>query len=205
MSHVGKLFSRQWKVILIAGALVGVLSLGVSLIAPLEYKADAELLILIRQQVNTDPLTVSRAQERIAEQLARAVETDAFFDQVMAGETITPGIIAKFDIDNERKKRKRWHKSIDARAEFGTSLLTVSAFDTDRDQAEALADLVATTLVQESLDYVGIIVSASVVNNPIASAWPVRPNILLNTLLGFLVGVIGMGWLVLSRTRGRIL
>lgn len=204
MHNFVKMFTRQWKLLLTAGVLVALLSLGVSLIAPLEYRADTEILILSLKQSGTDPLATSRAQERIAEQLALAVETDAFFEQVQGSGGLSDELRAMFPDDDPRKRRKRWQKSVDASALFGTSILTVSAYNTDREEAELLASQVAETVFKNGSEYVGTPIVARVVNESIASVWPVRPNLLINTALGFIVGIIGMGWLLVRRSRSGI-
>lgn len=202
MSHISKMLSRQWKVLLVAGLLVSLLMVGIGLISPLEYRADAELLILTRQQSGTDPLTVARAQEQIAGQLAENVEKDLFYNQVIADNTLPSEVVERFtSIEDDRKRRKAWNKAVEARANVGTSLLTLTAYDTNAEHAEQLASQMAQTLIQNGTEYVGTLVVGRVVNEPIATDWPVRPNIFLHALFGFIIGIMGMGWLLIKRSK----
>jgi len=62
-----------------------------------------------------------------------------------------------------------------------------------------LAAASADALVARGWEYVGGDVTMKVVNNPIATRWPVRPNLVLNALLGFVVGTLLMGLLVVRK------
>ena len=79
----------------------------------------------------------------------------------------------------------------------GTSLLSVTAFDTDQKQAEVLAGAVAFVLQTRGAEYTGADVEIKVVDTPVLSRFPVRPNYVLNLIFGALVfGLIAAGNLV---------
>lgn len=204
MSSVIAVLTRQWKLPVFAGIFVALLSFFVGIVLPSDYKAETDLLILTRQS-GTDPLTTARAQERIAETLARTVETDAVYAQVMARPDLSED--AKNDLRNSdsRKQRKQWERQVDARAIFGTNMLRVSAYGNTKEQAQDLARAVSQTMIQNGSEYVGTLIVARVVNEPIAGAWPARPNPLVNAGVGFVVGVLAMGWLVVSRGKRSII
>ena len=94
--------------------------------------------------------------------------------------------------DHERVKRKRWERSIRPSVVFGTGVLHISAYSPSSTQAMLLSGAVAETLVEKGWEYVGGDVNIKLVNAPVVTRFPVRPNILLNTLLGFLVGALFM-------------
>lgn len=204
MRHITSLLQRQWKLLAITGALGALVFLGGSLLFPLEYRADADVLILTRQQSGADPLSLSRAQERITETIAATIETDSFYEQVVSGDA-GRFVREQFDIENDRQRRSAWEDAVEARAQYGTNVMTISAYATSREQAERLAAAVAETIAQNGSEYVGTVIISRVVNQPIASRFPVRPNLLVNAVLGFLIGVIVMGWVVVQRRRPRVL
>ena len=81
---------------------------------------------------------------------------------------------------------------------YGTGVLNVSAYSPDPTQAMQLAGAASDTLVSKGWQYVGGDVTLQVVNHPVVSKWPVRPNLVVNAFLGFLVGVL-MGALIVVR------
>ena len=81
---------------------------------------------------------------------------------------------------------------------YGTGVLNISAYSTDPKQAMALAGASSDTLVSKGWQYVGGDVTLQVVNHPVVTKWPVRPNLFINAVLGFVVGLL-LGALVVTR------
>ncbi|MBU0596997.1 hypothetical protein KKA94_02435, partial [Patescibacteria group bacterium] len=139
-----KTFFKRWKILVLVGILVAILSSAVSLLFPIEYRADTEVLIISRQQYGVDPYTVAKSAERIAESLSQAIKTDDFYQRVL--ESSDQSIdTSRFTNVEERIKRKRWQKAVEAKAVFGTSLMTISAYHKDPNQAAILAKAVSDT------------------------------------------------------------
>ncbi|MBU1896036.1 hypothetical protein KJ641_04170 [Patescibacteria group bacterium] len=199
-----KTFFKRWKILVLVGILVAILSSAVSLLFPIEYRADTEVLIISRQQYGVDPYTVAKSAERIAESLSQAIKTDDFYQRVL--ESSDQSIdTSRFTNVEERIKRKRWQKAVEAKAVFGTSLMTISAYHKDPNQAAILAKAVSDTIVLHGSSYVGTLINIKVVNTPVVSRWPARPNILLNAFLGFLIGILIMGVAVVKKGRRRLI
>lgn len=153
------------------------------------------LLVLQDLGVSTDAYTASRSEERIAENLSTLVYTSTFFDQVVtSGFQIDTSTFPKDD----RKRRKEWSKTVDATVTHGTGLLTITAYDTDVFQAEQLVRAVAFVLTDHAKDYTsGGGVQVRLVDAPLNSRWPVKPNILANVISGLFLGVLAGGLYVL--------
>lgn len=198
--HPARLLKKRAKVIGIAGLLVGLIALLVSLLMPLEYRADAQVLIISQSRYGVDPYTVVRSAERVGENIAQVMETDDFYQKVVSQSSF--GLdTRRFENVPERTKRKRWIKAIDGSVVFGTGVMNVSAYHKDKNQARAFATAASRALVEKGWEYIGGDVTIKIVNNAVASKWPVRPNLLLNTLLGFLVGVLVMGAAIVGRKK----
>jgi len=188
---------KGWKMLLGLGIILAVLSGALSLLFPLEYRADASVLIVSKSRYGVDPYTVVKSAERVGENLAQVMRTDDFYKKVKAQEGYTIDW-QTFDALSERKKRKKWQKNMQGSVVFGTGVLNISAYSTDPKQALDIAGASAATLVSKGWQYVGGDVTLQVVNSPVVSEWPVRPNIIMNALLGFLVGGL-LGAFVVSR------
>ncbi len=183
---------------ILSGILIGLVSLLVSLLFPLQYRADAQVFIISKSRYGVDPYTVVKSAERVGENMAQVLKTDDFYQKVITQEGYTLDL-KQFEGVPERIKRKRWQKTIQSSVVFGTGVLNVSAYHTDPNQAKAFAGATVDTVVSKGWEYVGGDVTMKVVNNPVVSRFPVRPNVIANTVLGFVVGVLLMGVFVLRR------
>jgi capsular polysaccharide biosynthesis protein len=188
-----------WPTILFGAAIGLLLSVLLSFLRPLEYSSVTR--ILITQELGAvDAYTASRSAERIADDLANVVYTSTFYDKVME---------APFDIDesyfptDDKKKREAWEKAVTISVTRGTGLLTITAYHTDVAQAEQIARGVAGVLTSEGWTYTsGGNITVKVVDEPLDSKWPVRPNILINAFSGFVLGALGgVGYILIQTER----
>jgi len=130
--------------------------------------------------------------------LAQVIKTSDFYDKVLTNQNFSLDR-SYFENISEREKRKRWQKTVDGSVVFGTGILNISAYHKNPDQAVAYASALIETLVTKGAEYVGDDVSMKVVNQPVVTNLPVRPNFLMNGLVGFIVGLCIMAFLVLRR------
>ncbi len=192
------LLLKRWKAIFVFGLIVGAVSVAVSFLFPLEYRADAQVLIISRSRTGVDPYTVVKSAERVGENVAQVMKTNDFFEKVM----VQPGYSldqSKFAGITERKKRKLWQKTVQTSVVYGTGILNISAYDTDPQVAIDYAGAAADTLSARGWEYVGGDVTIKVVNQPVASKWPARPNLPVNFAAGFVVGLALMSLLTLRK------
>ncbi|EKD67273.1 MAG: hypothetical protein ACD_48C00502G0004 [uncultured bacterium] len=185
------------KILLALGLVTAVLAAGATFLFPLEYRADASVLIISKSRYGVDPYTVVKSSERVGENIVQIIGTDDFYDKVKVQEGYTVDWNV-FDNLDARNKRKEWQKHVQGSVVYGTGVLNVSAYSPDPTQAMQLAGAASDTLVSKGWQYVGGDVTLQVVNHPVVSKWPVRPNLVVNAFLGFLVGVL-MGALIVVR------
>lgn len=193
---------RRWHSILFFGLLGLVLALIISFIQPLRYSSTVRLLILQNLGSSVDAYTASRSEERIAENLSTIVYTSTFFDQVFSsGFQIDTKNFPKDDI----KRRKEWAHTVDATVSHGTGLLTITAYHKDVTQAEQLVRAISFVLTQHVKEYTsGGNVEMRLVDAPLSSQWPVKPNILANIASGFFLGgLVGVAFILLQLERIR--
>ena len=191
-----------WHSILLFGLLGLVLALIISFVQPLRYSSTARLLILQDVGSSVDAYTASRSEERIAENLATIVYTSTFFDQVLgSGFSIDSGFFPKEDL----KRRRLWSKTVNATVSRGSGLLTLSAFHKDVHQAEQIVRAVSFVLTERAAEFTsGRSIQVRVVDSPLNSRWPVKPNIIANIISGFFLGVlVGIGFVLVQTERIR--
>jgi len=194
--------TNAWQTIIMFGLLGLVLSLVISFVQPLRYASTARLLILQNIGTQVDAYTASRSEERIAENLSTIIYTSTFFDQVME---------SGFDIDedvfpfDDVRRRRVWRKTVSATVSRGSGLLSISAYHQDIKQAEQIVRAVAFVLTNRVGEFTsGGNVQVRLIDAPLNSRWPVKPNVLANLLSGFfLAGFVGIGYVLLQSERLR--
>jgi len=195
-----QLLLKRWKIILFVGGIFAVLVLGLSAVFPLDYRADAQILIIPRASYGVDSYTAIKSAERIGDNIAQVVKTGNFYDKVTALPQYAGQIDwSRFQNVSDRVVRKRWQKTVDASVVYGTGVLNISTYHRRPDQAKLLASAVTDALVAYGYEYVGGEVTIKVVNLPIATLLPARPNLVLNFLAGFVFGALLMGTVVVRK------
>jgi len=165
---------------------------------PLEYRADAQVFIISQSQQGVDPYTTVKSAERIGENLSELLKTDDFFVKVSNQDGYNLDV-SEFTSLNDRKRRKLWEQSVHGSVVYGTGVFSISAYHRSQEQAKALAGAAANTLVANGWQYVGGDVIIRLVNPPVVTQYPVRPNLLVNIVLGFLFGVLFISVFVIRK------
>ena len=188
-----KIIEKNWQTLVLIVLALVFLSLVFSLFRPLEYRSRVELLIIQKQSFSMDAYAAARASEKLANNLSAVIETRSFLDKVIE---ISPKTDWSDFAVSEKKLRKMWQKKVDGTVSTQASILTVDVFDVDKERANLIAGAVAQVLTTNANEYHGggSDVSIKIVNQPLASDYPVRPNILANgfsaIVLGLLFGLV---------------
>jgi len=185
---ITQLLERHWKAIAVSALATMALAAALSFVRPLEYSSTMRLLIIQQSGVNLDPYTAIRSAERIADNLSQVIYTSVFFDKVSA---------AGFDIDRsyfdpvESKRRKQWSDMVSTQVTHETGFLQISVYHKDKEQASEIARAIAFVLTTEGNQFIGgRDLEIRLVDTPLQSRFPVRPNVPLNAFLGAVIGVI---------------
>ncbi len=190
-----------WHTIIVMAAVGLLLGVVMSLLRPLEYSSTTRLLI-IQQLGAVDAYTASRSAERVAEDITNIIYTSTFFEKVMASST---QINQEYFPTDDQRRRTKWGKAVDATVTRGTGLLQIRVYHPDVSQAELIARALASVVVTEGWQYTsGGSISIQLVDEPLNSRWPVRPNIPLNAFAGAVLGgLAGVGFVILKAERIR--
>jgi len=195
--------NRHWKFMLAISLITTVLSVVVSVVlSPLEYRAQVRLFIsptVSPSGVLYDDYTALKSAEQIGQTLSNVIRTTLFQDKVIAAISDAKDITLQelVDVsDDQYSRRTKWQSQVDPLVLKGTGILTISTFDVDKVRAESLATVVANVAIQEVPNYVPGKVTVRIVDPALATQYPVRPNIPLRALFGFIFGGLfaGMYW-----------
>lgn len=192
MSHVSHTILKHLKLIIVWGVLLAIVTGGVSMLFPKQYSADGQVLVISRDRSGVDPYTQAKSAERIGENLAQVMRTSDFYDKVMELTTY-PFDKSRWNQLSEREQRKKWREDVQASVVYGTGLLNVRVYSFNKSDVYNLAMAVTQTVASRGWEYLGGDVTLKVVNTPLVSRWPARPNILLNMIIGFVAGVLLAG------------
>lgn len=190
-----------WLTILLSGIIGMALAVVLSFLRPLEYSSTTQ--ILITQELGAvDAYTASRSAERIADDLANIVYTSTFFDKVLASGY---NVDSTYFSTDATKRRTEWQDAVNATVSRSSGLLSITAYHPDVTQAQELAQAVAYVLTTQGWTYTsGGNITVQVVDEPLNSRYPVRPNLLINGLSGLILGLLGAtGYLLISSERTR--
>ena len=196
--HPIKKLLKRWKLIFLVSIILALLSGLVTLLFPLDYRADAQVLIVSKSRYGVDPYTVVKSAEWVGENIAQVMKTNDFYNKVMNQEGFAINK-TRFQNVTERQKRKVWQKVMNGSIVYGTGVLNVSAYSPDQQDAKQLAGAAASALVEKGWEYVGGDVTIKIVNPPVVTKYPARPNILINIFLGFIVGGLLAGVKVVKK------
>ena len=166
--------------------LIGVIFTAVQ---PFKYGTKSKLLIVQSYDGVVDPYTASRSNEYLSNILASVVTSESFFYEALGfGYRIDQGYFpARPD-----KRLKEWSKTVSADAINDTGIIAVNVFHKDKYQAEQIAEAVNYILKTKNGLYHGggDKVSVKVIDPPIVSRFPIKPNVILNLALAFALGFI---------------
>lgn len=185
---ITQLLERHWKTIAVSALITMALATGLSFVRPLEYSSTMRLLIIQQSGVNLDPYTAIRSAETIANNLSQVIYTSVFYDKVTG---------AGFNIDksyfdaNESKRRLQWSRMVSTSVAHESGFLMVTTYHKNKDQASEIARAIAFVLTTEGNSFIGgRDLEIRLVDTPLQSRFPVRPNIPLNAFLGAVIGVV---------------
>ncbi len=158
-------------------------------IQPFKYGSSFKLLIIHNFRTNTDPYIASKSNEYLSGILAKVIYSNSFFTKV-AG--------TGFNIDEDyfgkdtKERIERWEKTVVAKAISDTGIISVDVYHPDRYQAEQIARAIVFSLQASHSLYHGYgdNVTIKVIDKPITSDWPIKPNIILNLVTAIAFGLI---------------
>lgn len=187
MTYLNKLKNHKNSVFSLTISLVAIVII-ISLLLPQQYGSTTRLLIIQNQSQSVDSYLAAKAAEKIGKIFSEVVYSSSFFDKVW-----TSGYnIGRDWGETERARRKLWQQRIDIKMVSQTSLLEITGYSTDRNEAEQLAQAVSAIIISQGTEYYGPTdqVQIKQVDKPITSRYPVKPNLLVNGLEALGLGLV---------------
>ena len=147
------------------------------------------LVIQKQPEDKVDAFSAAKSAEYLSDIFSKVIYSDSFINDVIGSPL---NISRRFSADKEDRK-KEWEKDVKVKKINNTGILEISVFDLSRKEAEKIVQAITWNLSTNNGKYHGggekIVVNA--IDGPITSQNQARPNVLLNSLLAFLIGIIG--------------
>lgn len=164
------------------------LLIGASFVLIQDFKFGTKSRVLVIQEGygRVDPFAVSRSVEYLSDLFSRVVYSNSFFMLVMNSD---------FDFDRSYfgddsiRQEKKWKRTLSTRAVENSGIINISVYHPDAYQAKQIGLAVNHILITQNQNYQGLgdSVKISVLDQPVVSRYPVKPN-----LLFYLFVVIGL-------------
>jgi len=166
----------------------GVVALVLSFASPLQYRAVMRLLIIQATSPTLDAFTAGKYSEKVGRNFGNVIASSSFLERVLLA---NPKVDALAFPKDERKRRRAWQRTVESSVVSETSVMELRVYHKRPAQAHAIAEGIGNVLVRDAQEYTGgRDIAVKVIDSPIVSRFPVRPNIPLNTLLGLILGAL---------------
>jgi capsular polysaccharide biosynthesis protein len=183
------LISNKKMTILSVAVLFLLIGAIVTVIQPLKYQAHSEVLVVQDFNAGIDNYAAARSNEYLSNLLTKVIPSSSFFQSVIRSDSNIDPSYFTFD-DNE--KTKNWQKSVKAQAIFETGIIKIDVYHSNSDQALLISTAVNNVLRSRNGEYQSSGKNATIkmIQEPIVSNWPVKPNIPVNLAVSFFLGII---------------
>lgn len=178
---------RNFKTLLLIAVLLTAISLAVSLFQTPKYKASAKLLVVFQEKDATS-FDANRTSGYVTNVLSEVAYSNSFINAVFESDTNIKDELGADIV----KRQNNWKDTAVIRAEDTKGIIAIDVLHRDRDQAKRLAQAITQVLTTKHQNYhgAGELVTIRVIDAPAVSNRYAQPNIPLNALLGFVIGII---------------
>jgi capsular polysaccharide biosynthesis protein len=162
-----------------------------TVVQPFKYGSKAQVLI-IQDSVSLDAYTAAKSTEYLSNILAKVISSNSFFENVLnSGYAVSKNYFGQ----TVKDQMKIWNKTVSAKSNSDSGIISINVYHKDRSQTDLIARAVVYTLQTKHGLYHGGAdnVSIKVIDEPITSKYPVKPNLILNFSLALVLGLIFSG------------
>lgn len=159
-----------------------------------KYGTKSKLLVIQKGASGVDPFAVSRSVEYLSGLFSQVVYSNSFFESVVKSEGYN--IDANYFTSDSTKQMKLWRRTVSAKSLENTGIINISVYHPDPVQAKQIALAVNNVLMTQNARYQGLgdSVEVSILDQPIVSNYPIKPNLLLNFAV-ILFGSLAAGFI----------
>jgi len=187
----------NWRNILNIMIIVIIFTIFFTILRPLKFKSSARLLVVQDYGQSFDTYSTSKSTQYLSDILSEVIYSTSFFNEVIQSDF---NIETNYFSAKQLKRKKQWDKMISAKPLTGTGIIEIAIYHQSKNQAEQIMKGITYVLTTKHSLYHGggDKVSVKIIDEPITSNLPVKPNILVNLILAAIFGILlGIGFIYL--------
>ena len=152
-----------------------------------EYSSVSQVLIIQEQEHKMDAYLASKSSESLAKNLRKAILTSSFRNKVLEDMTDLDLNISK----SEKSRRKEWLETVNVKIIPNTSILEIKSYHSSAFQSEKILNKILSILLKNHQLYHGggEDIRLEIINNPLTSNYPTKPNWALNLFLSLILAI----------------
>lgn len=180
---------KQGKGIIISLTIIFlIIGLIVSLAQPLKYRSRSRLLI-VQPNASADAYTVARSNEYIGSLISRVIYSGSFLDSLKSSNTVFD---RNYFSGTYKDSVKKWNKTVFARSGGDTGIIDIEMYHTNPEEAKRLSLAVNQLITSGEGPYKFESGEnrITVIDQPVVSTFPVKPNLPVNLSLSLLFGFL---------------
>ncbi len=189
LQHVVQLVRKRKKAIAAIMALFLVIGAVVVFAQRFKYSSTSQVLVVQEYNRTVDAYTASKSSEYLSSVLANVITSNSFFTKVKE---------AGFGIDTDyfgseaKDEMEMWQETVSAKSINDSGIISISVYHPDRAQAEKIVRAINHVLMTQHTAYHGSgdSVKIRLIDQPITSKLPVKPNIPLTAALAIGLGFV---------------
>ncbi len=189
LQHFVQLVRNRKKTIVAIMAIFLVIGAVVIFSQRFKYSSSSQVLVVQEYNRTVDAYTASKSSEYLSSVLANVITSNSFFTKVKE---------AGFGIDTDyfgteaKDEMKTWQETVSAKSLNDSGIIAISVYHPDRAQAEKIVRSINYVLMTQHTAYHGSgdSVKIRLIDQPITSKFPVKPNIPLTVVLAIGLGFV---------------
>ena len=165
-----------------------IIGLIITLVQPLKYRSKSRLLIL-QSNTSSDAYTVSRSNEYVGSLISEVIYSGSFLDSLKNSNYIFD---RNYFNDNYKENVKKWGKTVFARSSGSTGVIDIEIYHTNPEEAKRISNAVNQLIIsgQSPYKFNADQTKISIIDEPVVSSFPVKPNIPVNLAMSILFGFL---------------
>lgn len=183
-----KLLKKRKTTIITIILLFVIAGLIITLAQPLKYRAKSRLLIL-QPNTGADAYLVARSNEYIGGLISEVIYSGSFLDSL---KNSNYAFDRNYFSGNYKDNVKKWQKTISAKNSGDTGVINIEIYHTDPEEARKISQAVNELIIsgQSPYRFSPEQIKINIIDQPIISSFPLKPNLPVNFSLSLFFGLI---------------
>lgn len=183
-----KLFKKRQLTVISITLIFVIIGLIITLLQPLKYSSKSRLLIL-QPNISADAYAVARSNEYVGGLISEVIYSGSFLESLKSSEAVFD---RNYFNGTYKQSVKKWGKTVFARNSGDTGVIDIEIYHTNPEEAKRISLAVNQLIIsgQGPYKFNPEQTKISVIDEPVVSSFPVKPNIPVNFVISLLFGFI---------------